>query len=204
MTNEGSISEMFNLDFIIKIKEYLEKKLDSERYEHTLGVSFTAAALAMKYGMDVYTAEIAGLLHDCGKQDSGKKLIEKCRKEKVELSEDTLMSPSVVHGKYGAYLARKQFGIEDPDIINSISYHTTGRPEMSMLEKIIFIADYIEPMRSEEELENLRYVRSEAFSDLDHTMAVILHDNLEYLRSQQDKYIHRDTLDAFDYYKRYL
>lgn len=180
------------------IRHKLKKKLDPTRYEHTLGVSFTAAALAMRWGGDLRQAELAGLLHDCAKYCTEGELIAKCREHGVPLSEEELKSPAVIHGKYGRYLAETKFGISDEDILNAISYHTTGRPDMSLLEKIVFLADYIEPGR--DRAPELPAVRRLAFEDLDACMRKVLSDTVRYLE-KKGTHIHKDTLEAERYYR---
>ena len=133
---------------IHKIKKQLEKTLDSKRYEHTLGVAYTAASLAMRYNVDIKKAEIAGLLHDCAKCMDNEKKVSICIKHNIEMTEAEKNNNFLLHAKVGSYIAAKKFHIDDEDILNAIKYHTTGRPEMSLLEKIVYVADYIEPGRS--------------------------------------------------------
>ena len=189
---------MEGLEELQLIRHKLKKKLDPMRYEHTLGVSFTAAALAMRWGGDLRQAELAGVLHDCAKYCTEGELIAKCREHGVPLSEEELKSPAVIHGKYGRYLAETKFGISDGDILNAISYHTTGRPDMSLLEKIVFLADYIEPGR--DRAPELPAVRQLAFEDLDACMRKVLSDTVRYLE-KKGTHIHRDTLEAEQYYR---
>lgn len=188
---------MEGLEELQLIRHKLKKKLDPMRYEHTLGVSFTAAALAMRWGGDLRQAELAGLLHDCAKYCTEGELIAKCREHGVPLSEEELKSPAVIHGKYGRYLAETKFGISDEDILNAISYHTTGCPDMSLLEKIVFLADYIEPGR--DRAPELPAVRRLAFEDLDACMRKVLSDTVRYLE-KKGTHIHKDTLEAERYY----
>ena len=131
------------------IKKELEHDLDSKRYEHTLGVAYTAACLAMRYGYDMEKAYITGLLHDCAKCMSNKDKIEYCEKHDIPISEVEQDNPSLLHAKVGAEMSRHKFDIEDPEIYQAIFYHTTGHPNMSLLDKIIYISDYMEPHRDE-------------------------------------------------------
>ena len=101
----------------------------------------------MCYGADLEKALTAGLLHDCAKGRGVKEQIRYCEKHGILLTEAELAMPALIHAKLGAYLAEKDYGITDPEILDAITYHTTGRPDMSLLEKIIYIADYIEPNR---------------------------------------------------------
>lgn len=167
---------------IITFRKQLKSKLDPMRYEHSLSVSFTCAALAMRYGYDMERAELAGLLHDCAKRFTDNELIDRCRKHHIPLTEGELKAPAVVHAKYGAWMAENKFGIKDQEILSAIGCHTTGKPEMAMLDKILYIADYIEPRR--DKASNLPQMRYLAFQDLDRTMYEILAGTLEYLKKK--------------------
>ena len=164
---------------ITKIRRKMMTELDKDRYEHTLGVMYTAASLAMRYDEDIEKALIAGLLHDCAKCLSGDTKIKLCKKYHLNVSEVEKENPSLLHAKLGAFLAAKKSHIKDKDIINAIASHTTGCPHMSLLDKIIYIADYIEPGRKE--LPNMAEVRKLAFTDIDACLYRILKDSLEYL-----------------------
>lgn len=182
---------------IKKIRKKLEKTLDSKRYEHTLGVAYTASALAMCNQADSEKALIAGLLHDCAKCLSNEKRIEICKKNNIPITEIEKKNPFLLHAKAGKYLAQKKFHIEDEDILNAILYHTTGRPGMSILERIIYIADYIEPGRKH--APNLPEVRKLAFRDIDAAFLQILSDILKYL-NDGDNTIDPMTQETYDYY----
>ena len=118
-----------------KIRKAMEKELDPKRYEHTLGVAYTAASLAMCYGADLNSALIAGMLHDCAKCLSNEKKISICKKHNLPINPAEEKNPFLLHAKVGSYLASKKYGVTDPDILNAILNHTTGRPDMSLLEK---------------------------------------------------------------------
>lgn len=185
---------------ILKLAKAMEECQDGKRYFHTLGVAFTAASMAMRYGENVAQAQTAGLLHDCAKCLSDEKLLSICSKNHLEVTDVERRNPYLLHGKVGAYLAQKDYQIDDPDILNAITYHTTGRPGMSTLEKIIFIADYIEPGRNK--ALHLEEIRKLAFEDLDKTMLKILGDTLDYLESSGNGEIDPMTQETFDYYHR--
>ncbi len=166
---------------IKKIRKKMEKSLDSKRFEHTLGVAYTACCLAMCYDTDLNKAMTAGLLHDCAKCISDEKKISICEKHNIPINDVERNNPFLLHAKVGSYMAMKQFNIHDQDIINAILNHTTARPGMSQLEKIIYIADYIEPGRKQ--APNLVQIRKLAFQDLDLALMRILEDTLQYLKS---------------------
>lgn len=183
---------------IIEFRRHLQSRLEPRRYEHSLSVSFISVALAMRYGYDIHKAELAGLLHDCAKRYSDETLIEKCGKHGIALTEEEKQVTVTIHARYGAWLAKHKYHIRDEEILSAIRYHTTGRPDMSLLEKIIFTADFIEPRR--ETAERLRELRMLAFQDLDRTVYEILRSSLQYL---QDKggIIDSMTQKAFDFYQ---
>lgn len=159
----------------------MEKVQDAKRFAHTLGVEFTAAALAMRYQADVTDAQIAGLLHDCAKCLTDEKRVSICEKHQIPMTDIERRNPFLLHAKVGEYLAREKYGITNPDILNAIRFHTTGRENMSLLERIVFVADYIEPGRRQ--APNLTEIRQLVFTDLDAAMLKILEDTLSYLRA---------------------
>ena len=158
-----------------KIRASLEKRLKPGRFRHTLGVMETAEALARRYGVDPERARLAGLLHDCGKNEG----------------------TSLTHGPIGAVIAREEYGITDEEILSAICWHTTGKPAMTDLEKIIFVADYIEPGR--DRAPRLSELRTMAYEDLDKTILCILEDTLSYLRNS-GTVIDEKSLETYNYY----
>ena len=182
-----------------KMQKKLSKYLDEERFQHTLGVMFTSAALAMAHGYDIEDAQCAGLLHDCAKCIPNKKKIKLCEQHDIKLTLFEKEHPVLIHAKLGAYIAAKKYDIEDERILSAISYHTTGKPEMSVLEMIIYIADYIEPMRFK--APNLTEVRRMAFRNLEECMYLILRDTMDYLNNNPMD-LDLTTRDAFLYYSR--
>lgn len=146
------------------------------------GVMYTSAALAMRYQANLEQALLAGLLHDCAKCIPNSEKIQICREERLAVSEVEEANPSLLHAKLGAFFARKQYCVSDTEVLDAIKSHTTGRPGMSLLEKIVYIADYIEPGRKE--LPNMKDVRQMAFEDIDKCLYKILEDSLVYLNSR--------------------
>ena len=171
--------------------------MDAHRFEHTLGVTYTAACLAMRYNVDIVKAQMAGLLHDCAKCMTNEKRISICKKHNIQMNSAEIENPLLLHAKVGSYIAMEEFNIHDEDIINAILNHTTGRPAMTMLEKIIYIADYIEPGRKQ--APNLAEIRKVAFLDLDKALLMILEDTLEYLKSTNNT-VDPMTQKTYDYY----
>lgn len=149
-------------------KERLREMISEERYLHSLGVADTAAELAERWGASVEKARIAGLMHDCGKSPSKNILLKRVLEFGIVMDEIEQSEPQLLHGHVSAELALREFGIDDQEILSSIRYHTTGRVSMSLLEKIIYLADYIEPGRDFPGVDELREL---AGQDLD--MAVL-------------------------------
>ena len=178
--------------------EILRAKLKPSRFEHSLGVADTAVRLAEHYGADAGKARLAGLLHDCAKNMSDSELIGYCHERNIGIEECELRAPQLLHAKAGACRARELFGIEDEEILQAVRYHTTGKADMSFLEKVIFIADYIEPGRYK--AKNLDTIRHTAFIDLDECVYMIMKDTLEYLENTAET-IDKQTETGYKYYK---
>lgn len=183
-----------------EMKKKLKKALDKERYEHTKGVMYTAASMAMAHGSSIEQAMVAGLLHDCAKCIPNNEKLALCDKHHILVTPPEAENPSLLHAKLGALLAESEYDITNPEILHAIKVHTTGEPDMSVLDKIIFIADYIEPGR--DKAPNLTKVRQLAFKDLNACMAQILRDTLIYLK-QGNEIIDPTTEMTYAFYKQY-
>ncbi len=166
-----------------KLKKQMKRKLSDHRFRHTIGVTYTAAALAMRYGADLNHAMTAGLLHDCAKYMSDDELFKNCERYKIEITQTEKDNPALLHAKVGSVLASKRYHVRDKEIISAILHHTTGQPDMSLMDKIVFIADYIEPHR--EPLPDIDEIRKTAFVDIDQTLVMILKSTLKYLKTKQ-------------------
>lgn len=186
---------------IFSIREKLKASLKPGRYEHSLSVSFTCMALAMRYGYDLDKAELAGLLHDCAKCYDNNSIIAACRNSGMELTEGELQAPSIIHSRLGARMAEEKFGVNDPEILSAIACHTTGKPDMSLLDKILYIADYIEPRRYK--IKDLPAIRRLAFEDLDQALFQIMEGTLRYLK-ESGTYADIMTQNAYHYYKKQM
>lgn len=182
-----------------KMQDRLEKYLEHDRFLHTQGVMYTATSLAMCHGCDIQKAMIAGLLHDCAKCIPTSKKLKLCKKHGIELSSFEMKNESLLHAKVGVYIAKKKYNITDKEILGAIRHHTTGKPDMTQLEKIIYIADYIEPGRFK--AVNLPLIRKTAFQDLDETMYLILRDTLSYLNGTSNT-LDDMTEKAYEYYRK--
>ena len=185
---------------LTEMKKKLKKAQDKDRYEHTKGVMYTAACLAMAHGYDMHKAMQAGLLHDCAKCIPNDEKLRLCEENDILVTSIERENPFLLHAKLGALLARTEYGITDPQILHAIKVHTTGEPDMNILDKIIYIADYIEPNR--DKATNLEHVRELAFRNLDVCMAEILHDTLIYLKKRGGN-IDPATQMTYEFYKGY-
>ncbi len=151
-----------------RILDKLRKILTPKRFEHSLGVMETGKELAQNYGCDVEKAKLAGLLHDCAKDIEKHQMLQLCDDFGIVLDEISKKESQLIHGPVGAELARYTFGIQDEEILDAIRYHTVGKEDMTLLTKIIYVADCIEPGRS---FSGVSEIREMAFSDID--LAVI-------------------------------
>ena len=166
---------------VLEIRKNLKKKLDPFRFEHTLGVTYTCQALAMRYEYDLKKAGLAGLLHDCAKRFDNETMLAKCLKRNIPVTDSEIRDPSLLHAKLGAFYAQEMYGVEDKEILNAIACHTTGRSNMTLLDKILYVADYIEPNRYK--ASELPAMRKLAFEDLDLACLSIMESILKYLES---------------------
>lgn len=127
-----------------KINEWLKINLNEERFLHTLGTANCAKELALKYGLDSEKAYLAGLLHDCAKCFSTEKLLQIIR-DNLNVDESEMQNYKTLHAPVSAYIAKTEFGVTDEEILSAIRWHTLGKLDMTDFEKIVFIADKIEP-----------------------------------------------------------
>ncbi|MFP3155480.1 bis(5'-nucleosyl)-tetraphosphatase (symmetrical) YqeK [Lachnospiraceae bacterium ZAX-1] len=184
-----------------KIQKHLKKALDKERYEHTLGVMYTAAALAMAHDCDLQKAQLAGLLHDCAKCIPNDEKIRLCALNNIEITPQEQSTPFLLHAKLGAFMAKEIYKVKDNDILHAILVHTTGAPRMSVLDKIVYVADYIEPQR--DRAPDLVAIRKLAFQNLDDAMLKILSNTLRYLEYHKSS-IDPATSATYEYLKNEL
>ena len=195
---DNGITENNPAATLVKIEKDLAKILPERRFRHTQGVRYTAAALAMAYGEDIYKAELAGLLHDCAKYHSDEEFLAIAEENGIEVSEAERIDPQLLHAKCGALFAKECYGVTDEDILSSIRYHTTGHAGMTRLEEIIFTADYIEPGRTHDP--DMPRIRQTAFSDLSKAVCIILENTVRYLQSKGRPY-DPVTEEARNYYQ---
>lgn len=178
----------------------LQGLMKPARFLHSLGVRDTAVNMAAQFGVDTEKARIAGLLHDCAKGLDAALQYDMCKELEVPLDKYELENPGLVHAKLGAELAKCWFGVQDSDILDAIRWHTLGRPGMSDLEKIIFIADMLEPNRSYPEVEELRKV---AFADLNRGLYACV-DAVIQFNTEKGKVVHPNAYALRDWIKNQI
>ena len=153
----------------------------------------------MCYGVDVNRAWIAGLLHDCAKYMSGEELLAECTLHQLPITEIERQAPHLLHAKLGSYYASERYEVKDQEILSAIKLHTTGKPGMTKLEQIIFVADYMEPGRKP--IPGLDKIRNEVFHDLNLASLHILENTWAYLNSL-NALIDEQTVDTMSYYQK--
>ena len=155
--------------------------LDEKRVPHVAGCEGEAVKLARRWGEDPENAAEAGILHDITKRFSGKEQLNLCKKYAIICDSAERSMPRLLHAKTGAAVARERYGVSD-EIYNAIRWHTTGKPDMTMLEKIIYLADYIEPTR---DFPGVEKIRALAYEDLDRAMLLGLQMTVEEVRADR-------------------
>ncbi|WP_315073403.1 bis(5'-nucleosyl)-tetraphosphatase (symmetrical) YqeK [uncultured Clostridium sp.] len=178
------------------MKSYLKSNLKENRYIHTLGVADTAKKLAKLNGISEEKAEIAGLAHDVAKNLSKDKIKEMMQENNIVLSDVEENNPNLWHSIVGPIEAKNKLGIEDEEILDAIRWHTTGKINMSILTKIIYIADMIEPGRDFEGIESLRKI---TFRNLDEGVYYGLNSSIEILLAR-NLLIDENTIRARNYF----
>ena len=179
-----------------KMAYRLKKELDAARYAHTLGVEKTAREMAEKFGVDEEKAALAGLLHDCAKCMPLSQMTKAAKNEKL----DPVMkeSKALMHAVAGAHVAQDVYDVHDPEVLGAIRWHTTGHANMTKLEKIVYLADMIEPNRKP--YPGLEALRKLCMTDLDEAMHMALLMSLDHVR-EQGKPLHPDTMAALAEYE---
>ena len=170
--------------------------LKHRRIPHVLGTEQEAIRLAERYGADVEKARVAALLHDCTKKLDMPALLALCGQYGIALDELEQKALKLLHSKTGAAIARDVFGVDD-EVYSAIWYHTTGHADMTTLEKIIYLADYIEPSRDFPGVDTLRKV---CYEDLDKGLLLGLEMTIEEMTAMGNP-VHRATVEARDWLK---
>ncbi|MED1602547.1 bis(5'-nucleosyl)-tetraphosphatase (symmetrical) YqeK [Alkalihalophilus marmarensis] len=172
-----------------KVKPHLTE----HRYQHTLGVVETSISLAKRYGADQNKAELAAIFHDYAKfrdKQEMRGLVQSTLKEKDVLG----YGDELLHAPCGAYYVKEEIGIKDEEVLNAIRYHTTGKPDMTLLEKVVFLADYIEPGR---QFKGVSEVRELSEKDLDEAIIKSLENTITFLMKRRQP-VYPDTLNTYN------
>ena len=177
------------------IKEYLKKHLKESRYRHVLGVVETSEKLARLYGADKNKARYAALIHDLAKGKSDEELLKITKEKGYEICPEEKKSPQLLHGLAAAIIAKEEMGIEDEEILSAAAFHTTGKANMTLLEKIIYIADYIEPNRNFPGVQNLREI---TFENLDKGVLQGFDNTIKFVVDRKE-ILHLKTIEARNY-----
>lgn len=182
-----------------EIEKYVRSHLSDKRWNHTVNVVSEAEKLCQMYGGDMEKCVTAAIFHDVVKELPNEELNALVRK--FGFDEKYIDSPNLSHGKIAAALLKHEWGIDDEDIINAVSYHTTGRAGMSKTEKIVFIADAIEPTRV---YNGVEAIRKATYEDLDRGCLKSLTDTVEHLKEKGVSYIDEDTLRAREWFEEQI
>ena len=178
----------------VKIEKYLKSRLTPERYVHVLSVRDLALDLAKKYGADLQKVNLAALLHDCAKWMSTSELYESAADHRIQLDEVEHHNPSLVHAPIGAMLAVSHFDVDIPEILNAIRIHTTGSGRMTLIDKILYVADFAEPKRNYAEAHSVREI---AYQNLNEAVFEVSRYKIEHLLAK-GVLIHPHTIDAYN------
>ena len=176
------------------LEEYLRKHIDGRRLFHSHGTANEAAALARHYGVDEGKAYTAGLLHDVAKGGCKNGFQKMAARYQIEVDGVELNNPELLHGKIGAAMVNVELNIYDEDILSAIRWHTTGRAGMSMLDKIVYIADLIEPSREFECIDNIRLL---AYQDINEAMLFALDHVMQFIKDKGFT-LHPNSLEAYE------
>lgn len=176
-----------------KALNIVKEQITEKRYIHTLGVMETAIQLAQKYGADQKKAETSAIFHDYAKF----RPLEEMKRILVDQHFDARLlqfNPELWHAPVGAYLVEKEVGIMDTEILNAIHYHTSGRIGMTLLDKIIYLADYIEPGRNFPGVEEARELAQE---NLNKALIYSVRNTIQYLLNRNQT-VYPDTIDFYN------
>ncbi|CDE11673.1 metal dependent phosphohydrolase [Clostridium sp. CAG:354] len=176
-----------------EIENDVKSVLSEYRFTHSLGVAKKAIELAKIYGVQEEIAKKVGIAHDIAKEMTDEEMIEYAKVNNIRIDEIETVKPSLLHGKIGADIAAKKFGFTQ-DMINAIKWHTTGRENMSMLEKIIYVADKTEENRKGTRF-NLEKSRELSTQNIDETLIFLMNEFITY-NVKNEWLIHPETIKA--------
>ncbi len=179
-------------------RRLVKRNLSAKRYEHTCNVKNLAVQLAKQHGADPEKAALAAILHDMAKEMPKEQLLQIFEENAIIAGNAAKRDPPVWHGAAAAILAQTKYGVEDEEILSAVRCHTTGRVDMTKLDKIIYLADMASSERTYPEAEMLR---RHAMKDLDKTMIEALGLSIEWLR-EKGKAVDEQTILAYAQQRR--
>jgi len=180
------------------INNKLKENLSNKRYEHSLLTANESKKLAKKYNVDGNKAYLAGLLHDCAKDLSKKQL--QGMLENKGYNKEFLNSKTIMHAPVGAIIAQNDYDVKDKTVLDAIKYHCYARKEMTLIEKVVFVADKIEPSRKYNDIKKLRDL---AYKNIDEALLYFISFTINKIKKNKG-YLHYNTIEASKYYKNII
>lgn len=186
---------------IHQMEEKLKSVLSERRFNHSIGVMETAVKMAETFGCDVEKARLAGLLHDCAKEIDKDEAVRLCDDMGIEIDDEKRVQKGLIHADLGAELMIREYGICDKEIYDAVKCHTMGRCGMTELDKILYLADFIEPTRRE--FEGLDELRSLCFCNLDEAMLFAINLSISFVLGK-GKVLHKQTIETREYFTKLI
>ncbi|MBI5416652.1 bis(5'-nucleosyl)-tetraphosphatase (symmetrical) YqeK [Candidatus Poribacteria bacterium] len=179
----------------LEIQRWLKEKMDENLYNHSLAVAELAVEIAKRYGADAEKAELAGLIHDCAKTYTPKDQLDFTKAFNITLDDVEKNNPSLLHALVSAEIFEKKFGTVHSSVKRAVKLHTTGDANMEILEKIIYVADSLEPNRH---YPGLVQIREKVRRDLDYTLYLVIQRKLQHTMEKRAQ-IHPKTITAWNW-----
>lgn len=182
------------------IKDFLSKTLSENRYIHSINVAFTAEKLAKLYGADPQKAYLAGLVHDCTREADIELQKTMLSSLNIQVDELTFQVKELLHAYTAEYIIRNHFKLDDEEVISAVRFHTTGKENMTILEKAVFLADVVEPGRS---FPGVEYIRQLSMNNMNEAVFAALDSSIKFLIGKRSL-IHPNTLLARNFLIKYF
>ncbi|MCX7970739.1 MAG: bis(5'-nucleosyl)-tetraphosphatase (symmetrical) YqeK [Negativicutes bacterium] len=192
MTSDNQVQN----EFLERVKDRVKERLSWPRFRHSLGVLVFAVRLADRWGADRNKAMLAAMVHDYARELGREKLISIAGRLRIHLDKWERQSAGLMHARVGAALVREELAIEDQEILSAVARHTTGSPNMSLLDKVIFLADSLEPGREFDGVDRLRQL---AERDIDKATLFTLDRSIAYVLEKKGEFLHPATVAARNY-----
>lgn len=179
---------------IEEMKRILKESLPLKRYKHSLAVYDTAIELASAHKLNVEKVAVSALLHDCGREVAGRDSLAKAAELGIAVDETEANQPILLHAKLGVYYAQHKYGVEDPEILEGILYHTTGAKDMTPLAMAVYLADLLEPTRDFPGIDEMRRL---AKQDMERAMMRAYAQTIRYLL-EYDLLVHPNCIYGYN------